>query len=112
MDYMDFRWSLLGVYKESTRSTWSLHGVHKDLWGSVKYSEFILENLQTGCIHPPKSPMASPVFFIKKKDGGLHIIQNYGTLNAMTVKNHYPLPLISDLINQLHDARYFTKLDM
>ena len=38
MDYMDFRWSLLGVYKESTRSTWSLHGVHKDLWGSVKYS--------------------------------------------------------------------------
>ena len=36
--------------------------------------EFILENLQTGCIHPPKSPMASPVFFIKKKDGWLHII--------------------------------------
>jgi hypothetical protein len=39
MDYMDFRWSLLGVYKESTRSTRSLHGVHKDLWGSVKYSQ-------------------------------------------------------------------------
>ena len=37
MDYMEFRWSLLGVHKESTRSTWSLHGVHKDLWGSVKY---------------------------------------------------------------------------
>jgi hypothetical protein len=38
MDYMDFRWSLLGVYWESTWSTWSLHGVHQDLWGSVKYT--------------------------------------------------------------------------
>jgi len=36
--------------------------------------EFILKNLQTGCIHPSKSAMASPIFFIKKKDGWLHII--------------------------------------
>jgi len=57
--------------------------------------------------------MASPVFFIKKKkDGSLCIIQDYHALNAMTVKNHYPLPLILDLINQLHGARYFMKLDV
>jgi len=74
--------------------------------------QFILENLQTGRIHPSKSPMALPVFFIKKKDGSLHLIQDYHALNAMTVKNRYLLPLISDLINQLHGAKYFTKLDV
>jgi len=56
--------------------------------------------------------MASPVFFIKKKDGSLCLIQDYHALNAMMVKNHYLLPLISDLINQLHGAKYFTKLDV
>jgi len=74
--------------------------------------QFILKNLQTGHICPSKSPMASPVFFIKKKDGSLHLIQDYHTLNAMIVKNCYPLPLISDLINQLCGTQYFMKLDV
>ncbi|KAG5734833.1 hypothetical protein E4T56_gene635 [Termitomyces sp. T112] len=56
--------------------------------------------------------MASPVFFIKKKDGSLQLVQDYWVLNAMTVKNCYPLPLISKLINSLQDAQYFTKLDV
>jgi hypothetical protein len=54
----------------------------------------------------------SPVFFIKKKDGALRLVQDYRALNAKTVKNTYPLPLISDLINQLQGARYFTKLNV
>jgi len=56
--------------------------------------------------------MAAPVFFIKKKDGSLRRVQDYRALNAKTVKNAYPLPLISDLINRLRGARYFTKLDV
>jgi len=56
--------------------------------------------------------MASPVFFIKKKDGTLRLVQDYWALNAMTVKNKYPLPLISELINKLRGAKYFTKLDV
>jgi hypothetical protein len=56
--------------------------------------------------------MASPVFFIKKKDGALQFVQDYRALNAMTVKNRYPLPLINDLINQLKGAQFFTKLDV
>jgi len=56
--------------------------------------------------------MAAPVFFIKKKDGSLRLVQDYRALNAKTVKNTYPLPLISDLINRLRGARYFTKLDV
>jgi Reverse transcriptase (RNA-dependent DNA polymerase) len=56
--------------------------------------------------------MASPVFFIKKKDGSLRLVQDYRVLNAMTVKNRYPLPIISELIAQLWGAKYFTKLDV
>jgi hypothetical protein len=54
--------------------------------------------------------MASPVFFIKKKDGALRLVQDYRMLNAMTVKNKYPLPLIPELIAKLGGAKYFTKL--
>ena len=56
--------------------------------------------------------MASPVFFIKKKDGSLRLVQDYRALNSITIKNRYPLPLISELVNQLRGAKYFTKLDV
>jgi Reverse transcriptase (RNA-dependent DNA polymerase) len=52
----------------------------------------------------------SPVFFIKKKDGSLRLVQDYHMLNAMTVKNRYPLPIILELTAQLQGAKYFTKL--
>ena len=73
---------------------------------------FLEENLHTGRIRPSKSPMAALVFFIKKKDGSLRLVQDYQALNSMMVKNKYPLPLISELVSQLHGARYFTKLDI
>jgi transposase InsO family protein len=78
----------------------------------LQLDEFLRENLRTGRIRPSKSPMASPVFFIKKKDGSLRLVQDYRVLNAMTVKNRYPLPIISELIAQLRGAKYFTKLDV
>jgi len=52
------------------------------------------------------------VFFIKKKDSSLRLVQDYHALNAVTVKNRYPLPLISQLVSQLRRAWYFTKLDV
>jgi hypothetical protein len=55
--------------------------------------------------------MASLVFFIKK-DGTLWLVQDYRALNAITVKNKYPLLLISELIEKLRGAKYFTKLDV
>jgi len=73
---------------------------------------FLTENLEIGRIRQSKSPMASPVFFIKKKDGSLRLVQDYRMLNDITVKNKYLLPLISELVNQLRGAKYFTKLDV
>ena len=65
---------------------------------------FIEECLATGWICPSKLSMASPVFFVKKKDGSLRFVQDYRALNAMTVKNHYLLPLINNLIHWLKRA--------
>ncbi|KAG5719706.1 hypothetical protein E4T56_gene18493 [Termitomyces sp. T112] len=56
--------------------------------------------------------MASLVLFIKKKDGFFQLVQDYWVLNTMMVKNHYPLPLISKLINNFWGAQYFIKLDV
>jgi len=76
--------------------------------------EFLEENLKSQHIHPSKLPMASPVFFIKKKDRSLCLIQDYHKLNALTMKNAYPLPLIPDILNMVSGARekHFTKLDI
>jgi len=78
----------------------------------AELNAFLEENLRTGRIRPSKSPIAAPMFFIKKKDGSLCLVQDYCALNAITVKNRYLLPLISELVSQLHGARYFTKLDV
>ncbi len=75
-------------------------------------NKFLDENLESGRICPSKSPFASPFFFIKKKDGTLRPVQDYCKLNEMTIKNRYPLPLISELIDKLRSAKYFTKLDV
>ncbi|KAF8639129.1 hypothetical protein AX16_010363, partial [Volvariella volvacea WC 439] len=73
---------------------------------------FLTENLRKGYIQPSQSPMASPFFFIGKKDGGLRPCQDYRRLNEGTIKNRYPLPLISELVDKLKGAKYFTKLDL
>ncbi len=56
--------------------------------------------------------MASPFFFVKKKDGKLRPVQDYHKLNKMAIKNHYPLPLISELMDKLRGAKYFSKLNI
>jgi hypothetical protein len=78
----------------------------------VELDKWLEENLAKGYLRPSKSPMASPVFFIKKKDGKLRLVQDYQRLNKITIKKHYPLPLAADIINRLMGAQYFTKFDV
>jgi hypothetical protein len=73
---------------------------------------FIDEQLEKGYIRPSKSQYASSFFFIKKKDGKLRPVQDYRKINAWTVHNQYPLPLIRDLIHDLGGAVIFTKFDI
>lgn len=51
-------------------------------------------------------------FFVKKKNGGLRPVQDYRRLNDITVKNSYPIPRITNLLDRLKDSRYFTKLNV
>ena len=62
---------------------------------------FLKENLNSSQICPSKFLMAAPVFFVKKKDGKLCLVEDYHVLNTITVKNKYLLPLILELITKL-----------
>ncbi|GJT66567.1 hypothetical protein Tco_1018047 [Tanacetum coccineum] len=59
------------------------------------------ELFDKGFLRPSSSPWGAPVLFIKKKDGSFRMCINYQELNKLTVKNHYPLPRIDDLFDQL-----------
>ena len=74
--------------------------------------KFLKENLDKGYIQPSQSPMASPFFFVDKKDGKLRPCQDYRYLNEHTVKNAYPLPLNTELLDKLKGEKFFTKLDV
>jgi len=74
--------------------------------------EYIEENLKKGFIRPSESPAGYPVLFQKKKDGSLRLCVDYKKLNAVTIRNSYPLPLINDIIEKVKGAKYFTKLDL
>ena len=66
--------------------------------------KFIDEQLAKGYIRPSISPYASSFFFIKKKDRKLRLVQDYWNINKWTVRNQYPLPLITTLIRELGGA--------
>jgi len=58
------------------------------------------------------SPYGAPVLFVKKKDGSLRLCVDFRSLNKITKKDRYPLPLISDLLDSPHKARIYTKIDL
>ena len=74
--------------------------------------EFIREQLRKGYIQPSKSPQMVPVFFVGKKDGKKWMVQDYRYLNKWTIKNNYPLPLISDILENVGTKKVFTKMDL
>ena len=65
-----------------------------------------------GHIRPSKSPFASSIVLVKKKDGTLRMCIDYRVLNKRTIKNRYPILCIDELIDELHGACYFTKNDL
>ncbi len=73
---------------------------------------YIEEELAKGFLRPSTSPASAGFFFVKKKDGGLRPCIDYRGLNDITIKFRYPLPLVPAALEQLREARYFTKLDL
>jgi hypothetical protein len=74
--------------------------------------EFIDDSLAKGYIRESKSPYASPMFYCAKQDGKLQPIIDYQALNALTVQDVYPLPLIGSIIDRLQGKSLFSKIDL
>ena len=70
------------------------------------------ELLSKGFIRPSVSPYGAPILFVKKKDGSMRMCIDYRALNKTTIKNSYSLPRIDDLLDQLHGATVFSKIDL
>ena len=68
--------------------------------------------LEQGWIRPSSSPYGAPILFIPKKDGKWRMCIDYRALNKITVKNRYPLPKVEELMDRLHGAKYFSKIDL
>nr|GEU49921.1 putative reverse transcriptase domain-containing protein [Tanacetum cinerariifolium] len=72
-----------------------------------------LQELSDKCfIRPSSSPWGAPVLFVENKDGSFRMCINYRGLNKLTVKNHYPLPRIDDLFDQLQGSNVYYKIDL
>lgn len=74
--------------------------------------EYIESSLRVGLIRPSSSAAGAGFFFVGKKDGSLRPCIDYSPLNAITIKNRYPLPLMTSVFDQLQQAKVFTKLDL
>jgi hypothetical protein len=68
--------------------------------------------LDKGYIRPSSLHWGSPTLFVKKKDEALHLCVDYPSLNAIIIKNRYPLPCIDLLFHQLARAQVFSKIDI
>ena len=77
-----------------------------------KVDQLVTEMLDQGIVVPSKSPWASPVVLVAKKDSSMRFCVDYRRLNSVTKTDVFPLPRVEDSLDQLSRSRYFTMLDL
>ena len=107
------------------RTDWVRHEIHVETKVPIKQAvrrppihlreaaeDEVKKMLKDNIIEPSSSPWASPVVLVRKKDGTLRYCIDYRKLNAVTIKDSYPLPRIDDSLDTLRRAKYFSTLDL
>ena len=102
----DYVIDLKGMFKPSKERIYPLSKDEREV------QNFVHDQLRKRYIRPSKFPQILPVFFVGKKNRSKRMVINYHSLNDQTVKNNYPLPLITDLIDNIGSKKVFTKMDL
>lgn len=74
--------------------------------------DMVTDMIEHGIVRESNSPYASPIVLVKKKSGEKRLCVDYRALNSRTKRDHYPLPRIDDLLDQLSGHSVFTSLDL
>jgi hypothetical protein len=108
---MDHKIKILTTDRKEAEIPWGL------LYNMSRNELLVLQKgltsyLECGFIRVSRSSAAAPVFFAKKPGGGLRFCVDYRALNAIPQKDQYPLPLIHETLQQISEAKWFTKVDV